>query len=47
MEFGVFIPVANDGWIMSETAPKYLPTFELRARRSRIERSSLLITSPR
>jgi pyrimidine oxygenase len=29
MEFGVFIPIANDGWIMSETSPKYMPTFEL------------------
>jgi hypothetical protein len=25
----VFIPIANDGWIMAETSPKYLPTFEL------------------
>jgi pyrimidine oxygenase len=29
MEFGVFIPIANDGWIMSETSPHYMPTFEL------------------
>ena len=29
MEFGVFIPIANDGWITSETSPKYMPTFEL------------------
>jgi pyrimidine oxygenase len=29
MEFGLFLPIANDGWIMSETSPKYMPTFEL------------------
>jgi hypothetical protein len=29
MEFGVFIPIANEGWIMSRTSPKYPPTFEL------------------
>jgi alkanesulfonate monooxygenase SsuD/methylene tetrahydromethanopterin reductase-like flavin-dependent oxidoreductase (luciferase family) len=29
MDFGVFIPIANDGWIMTETSPKYRPTFEL------------------
>jgi pyrimidine oxygenase len=29
LEFGVFIPIANDGWIMSETSPKYMPSFEL------------------
>jgi pyrimidine oxygenase len=27
--FGLFIPIANDGWIMSETSPKFMPTFEL------------------
>ena len=27
MEFGVFIPIANVGWIMSATSPKYAPTF--------------------
>jgi hypothetical protein len=29
MEFGVFIPIANGGWIMSGTSPKYLPASEL------------------
>jgi pyrimidine oxygenase len=32
MEFGVFIPIANDGWITSETSPKYMPTFELNSK---------------
>jgi len=26
---GVFMPVANNGWIISKTAPQYLPTFQL------------------
>lgn len=25
----MFIPIANNGWIISETAPQYMPTFEL------------------
>jgi hypothetical protein len=29
MEFGVFIPIANGGSIMSGTSPKEMPTFEL------------------
>lgn len=29
MEFGVFIPIANNGWIQSSTSPQYLPTFDL------------------
>jgi pyrimidine oxygenase len=32
MDFGVFIPIANNGWIMSETSPKYMPTFELNSK---------------
>jgi pyrimidine oxygenase len=26
---GVFMPVGNNGWIMSANAPQYMPTFEL------------------
>ncbi|WP_248700065.1 pyrimidine utilization protein A [Haematobacter massiliensis] len=29
MEVGVFIPIGNNGWLLSETAPQYKPTFEL------------------
>ncbi len=29
MEVGVFIPIGNNGWLISETAPQYLPSFEL------------------
>ena len=29
MEIGVFIPIGNNGWLISETAPQYLPSFEL------------------
>src|SRR5712692_11149098 len=26
---GVFMPVGNNGWLLSKTAPQYLPTYEL------------------
>jgi len=29
MEVGVFIPIGNNGWLISETAPQYHPTFDL------------------
>jgi pyrimidine oxygenase len=29
IEFGVFMPVANNGWLMSTTAPQYMPTWKL------------------
>jgi pyrimidine oxygenase len=29
MDFGVFIPIANNGWIASTTAPHYQATFDL------------------
>jgi pyrimidine oxygenase len=29
MEFGLFIPIANNGWITSSTSPQYMPTFDL------------------
>ena len=29
MNVGVFIPIGNNGWLLSENAPQYLPTFEL------------------
>jgi pyrimidine oxygenase len=29
MEVGVFIPIGNNGWLISEAAPQYMPTFEL------------------
>jgi pyrimidine oxygenase len=29
MQDGVFIPIGNNGWLISETAPQYMPTFEL------------------
>jgi pyrimidine oxygenase len=29
MEFGVFLPIANNGWIMSRNSPQYMPTFQL------------------
>lgn len=29
MEIGVFLPIGNNGWLISETSPQYMPTFEL------------------
>jgi pyrimidine oxygenase len=29
MELGVFIPIGNNGWLVSATSPQYKPTFEL------------------
>jgi pyrimidine oxygenase len=29
MDIGVFIPIANNGWIISENSPQYKPTFDL------------------
>lgn len=29
MDLGIFLPIANNGWIISKTAPQYLPSFDL------------------
>ena len=29
MELGVFIPIGNNGWIISTNSPQYMPSFEL------------------
>ncbi|GAN77329.1 pyrimidine utilization protein A [Acidisphaera rubrifaciens] len=29
MKVGVFIPIGNNGWLISENAPQYMPSFEL------------------
>ena len=29
MELGVFIPIGNNGWLISTTSPKYKPSFDL------------------
>jgi len=29
MDLGVFIPIGNNGWLISENSPQYKPTFEL------------------
>lgn len=29
MEIGVFIPINNNGWLISENAPQYMPSFDL------------------
>ena len=32
MEVGVFVPINNNGWLISETAPQYMPSFDLNKR---------------
>ncbi|MEZ5408314.1 MAG: pyrimidine utilization protein A [Acidimicrobiales bacterium] len=29
MDLGIFIPIGNNGWMMSQNAPQYMPSFEL------------------
>src|SRR6201990_3045300 len=29
MDFGVFIPIGNNGWLICENAPQYKPSFDL------------------
>src|SRR5580704_4549378 len=29
MEVGVFIPIGNNGWLISTTSPQYMPSFAL------------------
>ncbi|PTQ13081.1 pyrimidine utilization protein A [Sphingomonas oleivorans] len=32
MQVGVFVPIGNNGWLISETSPQYMPTFDLNRR---------------
>ena len=42
MDIGVFIPIGNNGWLISTTSPQYMPTFALnRAIVERAERYNL------
>ncbi|MCA8927917.1 MAG: pyrimidine utilization protein A [Alphaproteobacteria bacterium] len=29
MDIGVFLPIANNGWLITKTSPQYLPSFQL------------------
>jgi hypothetical protein len=29
MEIGIFIPIGNNGWLISTTSPQYTPSFDL------------------
>jgi hypothetical protein len=29
VQLGVFIPIGNNGWLISTTSPQYLPSFDL------------------
>jgi pyrimidine oxygenase len=40
MEVGVFIPINNNGWLISETAPQYMPSFDLNKRIAQAPRST-------
>ena len=42
MQVGVFIPMGNNGWLISTTSPQFKPSFDLnRAVVERAERSGL------
>ncbi len=42
MQVGVFIPIGNNGWLISTTSPKFKPSFDLnRAVVERAERYGL------
>ncbi len=32
MDIGIFIPINNNGWLISTTSPQYMPTFDLNRR---------------
>jgi len=32
VDFGVFLPIGNNGWILSETSPQYKPSFDFNRR---------------
>ncbi len=32
MQLGVFIPIGNNGWLISTTSPQYKPSFDLNPR---------------
>jgi pyrimidine oxygenase len=29
MDIGVFLPIGNNGWLISSTSPQYMPSFDL------------------
>ena len=29
MKLGVFIPIGNNGWLISKNSPQYMPSFKL------------------
>ena len=47
MEIGVFIPIGNNGWLISTTSPQYRPSFELNRRIvRRWQRAGVTIVDP-
>ncbi len=45
MQLGVFIPIGNNGWLISTTSPQYKPSFDLNKTIVREGRSSSASTS--
>ena len=45
MKIGVFVPIGNNGWLISTHAPQYMPTFELNKALCK-KRSTTISTSP-
>lgn len=39
MELGIFLPISNNGWIVSKSSPQYKPTFELNKRVTQLAES--------
>jgi pyrimidine oxygenase len=35
MQLGVFIPIGNNGWLISTTSPQYKPSFDLNKQSSK------------
>ena len=32
MDLGIFIPIGNNGWLISNASPQYMPTYDLNTR---------------
>ena len=46
MDIGVFIPIGNNGWLISTSSPQYRPTFELNKAGRAEGRAATASTSP-
>ena len=46
-ELGVFLPIGNNGFLMSKTAPQYKPSFEMNKQIAILARASASISCSR